>query len=262
MSERTSRERIVAAAADLLTEGGREAVSTRSVCAAAGVQAPTIYRLFGDKQGLLDAVASHGFATYLTAKTARRPSDDPLRDLRHGWDLHVEFGVANPAYYTLMYGQARPGAEPPAAREAAAILRGLVHRVAEAGLLRVPVERAAQMIHSAGCGVTLTLIATEPRHRDPELSPLTREAVLAAVTIPASGEPEPAEATGSPARGAISLLAALAAPPSPPGPSGSPGSPGPPGVGLPLSAAERGLLTEWLQRIADPEKERRPAERR
>ena len=60
-----TRARIVAAAAGLLTKGGREAVSTRAVSAAAGVQAPTIYRLFGDKQGLLEAVASHGFTTYL-----------------------------------------------------------------------------------------------------------------------------------------------------------------------------------------------------
>ena len=54
------RERILAATAKLLAEGGREAASTRAVGAAAGVQAPTIYRLFGDKQGLLDAVAARG----------------------------------------------------------------------------------------------------------------------------------------------------------------------------------------------------------
>ena len=67
----TTRERIVEAAAQLLATGGREAVSTRAVSAAAGVQAPTIYRLFGDKQGLLDAVASRGFADYLRTKITR-----------------------------------------------------------------------------------------------------------------------------------------------------------------------------------------------
>src|SRR5258706_130799 len=82
MSAPTTRDRIVAAAAALLTEGGREAVSTRAVSAAAGVQAPAIYRIFGDKQGLLDAVASHGFATYLAGKAALPHSDDPVEDLR------------------------------------------------------------------------------------------------------------------------------------------------------------------------------------
>ncbi|WP_338419811.1 TetR family transcriptional regulator [Streptomyces klenkii] len=32
-------------------------MTTRAVAAAAGVQAPAIYRLFGDKDGLLEAVA-------------------------------------------------------------------------------------------------------------------------------------------------------------------------------------------------------------
>ena len=73
----TTREKIVEAAAALLNEGGREAISTRAVSAAAGVQAPTIYRIFGDKQGLLDAVASHGFVSYLSGKTALEHSDDP-----------------------------------------------------------------------------------------------------------------------------------------------------------------------------------------
>src|ERR1039457_6104597 len=104
----STRERIVAAAAaGLLTEGGREAVSTRAVSAAAGVQAPAIYRLFGDKQGLLDAVATHGFAAYLNDKTDVKASDDPVEDLRAGWDLHIGFGLANPALYSLMYGEPR-----------------------------------------------------------------------------------------------------------------------------------------------------------
>ncbi|MGF2047081.1 helix-turn-helix domain-containing protein, partial [Enterococcus gallinarum] len=53
------RERIIAAAADLLQDGGTAAVTTRAVAERASTQAPTIYRLFGDKDGLLDAVAEH-----------------------------------------------------------------------------------------------------------------------------------------------------------------------------------------------------------
>ena len=36
---------------------------------AAGVQPPTLYRLFGDKDGLIDAVAEHVMATYVAAKS-------------------------------------------------------------------------------------------------------------------------------------------------------------------------------------------------
>src|SRR5918998_4456856 len=248
MSETTSREmsgttaskgagtrgRIVRAAAGLLAEGEREAVSTRAVAAAAGVQAPTIYRQFGDMRGLLDEVASFGFSTYLRGKTTRERAEDPVEDLRRGWDLHVGFGLANPAFYKLMYGDPVSGTEPAAALEASEILHGLVRRVAEAGRLRVGVERAARMIHAAGSGVTLALIGTEPEDRDPALSEATREAVLAAVTTDGPDE----EATGGDdcgraANRAVALKAIL--------PEAEELTPG-----------ELALLSEWLDRIADP----------
>jgi AcrR family transcriptional regulator len=64
-------------------------VTTRAVAEAAGVQAPTIYRLFGDENGLLDAVAEHGFAS--TWRTSARPArgGDPVASLRDGWELHT-----------------------------------------------------------------------------------------------------------------------------------------------------------------------------
>jgi AcrR family transcriptional regulator len=165
-----TRDRIVEAAAALLTEGGRDAVSTRAVCAAAGVQAPTIYRIFGDKQGLLDAVASYGMAAYLESKAALESSDDPVEDMRRGWDMHVGFGLAHPAFYSLIYGDPRPGVTSPAARRAAEVLAARVKRIAAAGRLRVSEERAAHLIHAAGCGTTFTLISLPPEQRDPALS--------------------------------------------------------------------------------------------
>jgi AcrR family transcriptional regulator len=220
-----TRERIVAAAAALLTDGGRESVSTRVVSAAAGVQAPTIYRLFGDKQGLLDAVATHGFTTYLNDKADLKPSDDPVEDLRTGWDLHVGFGLANPALYSLMYGEPRPGASPPAAVAAAEVLAGHIHRIAEAGRLRVSEERAAQLVHAAGCGTTLTLIALPEDGRDPALSDTAREAVIAAITSDATA------VTRGPVGAAVALRAVL--------PQTSA-----------LTTHERALLQDWLDRIA------------
>jgi AcrR family transcriptional regulator len=219
------RERILAAAAELLAHGGREAVSTHAASAAAGVQAPTIYRLFGDKQGLLDAMATRGFATYLASKTDVQPSADPVEDLRAGWDLHVGFGLANPALYSLMYGEPRPGQVPPAARRAAEVLAQHVRRIAEAGRLRVGEERAAQLIHAAGSGTTLTLIALPPDRRDPALSELAREAVIAAITTDA-----PAHVAPGPVGAAAALRAVLPQTDA-------------------LTGPERALLHEWLDRV-------------
>ncbi|GAB3426260.1 TetR/AcrR family transcriptional regulator [Flindersiella endophytica] len=225
-----TRQRIVDATSRLLADGGRDAVTTRAVSAAAGVQPPTIYRLFGDMRGLLDAVAAHGFSTYLEKKIARPPAGDPVDDLREGWDQHVEFGVSNPELYSLMYGQTHPDQQFEAAAKAAELLRGLVERIAAAGRLRLGVEEAAQLLHATGLGVVLTLIATPPGQRDPELSQRTREAILSAITL----DPQRGRSSArkpSAASHAVALKAAL------------------PNLGDVLSEAERGLLAEWLDRI-------------
>lgn len=221
-----TRTRILAAAADLLAEGGREAVSTRAVGAAAGVQAPTIYRLFGDKRGLLDALATYGITTYLRRKTEHEPGDDPVEDLRAGWDLHLGFGLANPELYALMYGDPRHGSASPAADAAFEILAEHIGRIARAGRLKVGEERAAQLVHAAGSGTTLTLIAIPEEARDLRLSHLAREAVIAAII---TDVPVPA-ATG-PVGAAVALRAALPETTA-------------------LTEGERILLHEWLDRIA------------
>ncbi|WP_159944966.1 MULTISPECIES: TetR/AcrR family transcriptional regulator [unclassified Nocardiopsis] len=205
MSARTDhRHRIVEAAADLLSNHGRAAVTTRAVSTAAGVQPPTIYRLFGDMTGLLDAVAADGFTRYLERKAALGASADPVRDLRGGWDLHVEFGLENPAHYLLMYGEPATSSRSGAAEEARRLLLRLMGRVAEAGRLLVGVEQAAQTLHAACMGVTLSLIGTAPSERDPALSSRTREAVLAAITCDATGEED-----REPARRAVALRSVL-----------------------------------------------------
>ncbi|PRY02449.1 TetR/AcrR family transcriptional regulator [Allonocardiopsis opalescens] len=222
----SNRDRIIEAAAALLAEGGRDAVSTRAVSAAAGVQAPAIYRAFGDKQGLLDAVADHGFVSYLRGKQSNPVTDDPVADLRRGWDLHVGFGLAHPALYSLIYGDPRIG-ESPAARQGSEILAGMIHRIAEAGRLRVTEERAMVMVQAAGRGMTLTLISLPEDQRDPSLSEAAREAVIAAITTDAP----PEEPRGGAPVAAVALRAVL------------------PRTTV-LTAAERALLAEWLDRIA------------
>ncbi|KJK42824.1 TetR family transcriptional regulator [Lentzea aerocolonigenes] len=220
-----TRERLVKAAAELLIEGGKEAVSTRAVASAAGVQAPTLYRLFGDKDGLLDAVAAYGFADYLATKHAMSASDNPVDDLRRGWELHIGFGLARPAFYLLMYGEPRKRA---ARLEADAMLREIISRIAAVGRLTVPVEQAAQFVHAAGMGVVLSLIATPEEDRDLELITFSREQVIRAITT----DTEPDEPTDIPSR-AIALKVAMEEDPP-----------------LMLSPAERALLAEWLDRVA------------
>ena len=225
-SRDAARVRILAAAIELLSTGGRDAVTTRAVADAAGVQAPTLYRLFGDKDGLLRAVAEHGFAAYLAKKEVRRTDEDPVEELRRGWDLHVAFGLANPALYLLMYADPRPGAKTPAAATAYRILRQHIHHAAAAGRLRVSEEWAAGLFHASASGTILLLLGMAEGERDMELSTLARESALATITTTAFLVERP-----GPAATAVTLRSLL-----------------PQATGL--SQGERVLLEEWLDRLA------------
>ncbi|MZE68808.1 TetR/AcrR family transcriptional regulator [Streptomyces sp. SID5789] len=180
--------RIVLAAAGVLEDQGLDAMSVRAVASRAGVFPPTIFRLFGDKDGLLEAVGEYGFETYLRAKSGLPRSDDPVADLRAAWDLHVRFGLMQPAYYGLVFGQVRSGGLSRAGREAVSELERMVARVGALGRLRMSVERAAAIMHAGGVGVVTTLLGSSAP--DLTVSEATRRAVFAAIIVPpAEGGP-------------------------------------------------------------------------
>src|SRR3954451_16928946 len=91
-----AREKILDAATKLLAEAPVADVSTRAVCEAAGVGAPMLHRLFGQKAGLLADVADRGLDESLASKRADRPSDYPVDDLRSVWDNHMRFALEHP----------------------------------------------------------------------------------------------------------------------------------------------------------------------
>ncbi|MTD52563.1 TetR/AcrR family transcriptional regulator [Amycolatopsis pithecellobii] len=224
------KQRILRAAAQLLESGGTEAVSTRAVAAAAGVQAPALYRFFGDKDGLLAGLAAFGFEKYLGEKHGLRLTDDPVDDLHRGWDLHVDFGLRHPAFYVLMYGTAHPGRRPPAAEQAAAVLVKLLGRAAEAGRLCVAPEVAALTVHAATTGATLALIGEDETTRDISVSHRLRDTVIGSIVTDSPASP----VSDLPSL-ALALDAALGTMDA---------------AGSPLRAAEIVLLRDWLHRLA------------
>jgi len=174
---RSTRQHILDVTAALLECSNIDEVSVREVCQAAEVGAPTIYHHFGDKRGLLEAVAREGFERYLADSRRRASSEEPLQDLRLVWNGHVEFGVSHPAFYGLMFG-ARTTGPHPASDEVWKILRASVLRLAAVGRLLTTPEQAVLTICAAAVGTTLTLIS----HPDAaELSDRIREAVFAVV---------------------------------------------------------------------------------
>lgn len=221
----TTSHRISDAAMELLRTEGRQAVTVRAVAAAAGVQAPAIYRAFGDMYGLFSALATLGFHEYLKRKRAVA-ADNPVDALRAAWDVHVQFGLDEPELYLLMYGDPTRITRCDAAAEAWGMLLATLEGIAKAGRLAVPVAQAAELIHAASMGVTLTLVGQETPVRNPNNSPILRESTLAAILI--DGEPL---RHATPATLAVALSASL-------------------DDATPLTPGQRAMLSEMLDSIA------------
>ena len=220
------RTRSIEVALQLLKEGGRDALTTRAVADAAGIQAPTLYRLFGDKRGLLDAVVEYSYVSVFKTKKAQKYDPDPLENLRKAWEHNTKYGLENPILYALLVGDPRPGFPSPVTQIVQQRLGETIHQIALAGRLRVTEKQAVELVYAASTGAVLALLAMPEEHRDLRLAQYACDAIIAAITndSPTSNKPG-AEAA------AITLKAALPEVKS-------------------LTDGERLFLTELLDRIA------------
>lgn len=226
--------RLLRAAAELLATSGGAAVSTRQITQRAGVTAPTLYHHFGDKEGLFDAVVAAGFEEYVAGEHDFAPSGQPLEDIRRLWDNHVQFGLKQPELYLVMFGNIRPESRPAIVADAEALMEDMLNKAAAAGQLNVPPKEAARSVLAANVGVTLMLITEKAPERNLELSAMTRDAMIFAIST------EQARTSGHVNTGkssvivaAIALNAALQASHSDQ-----------------LSSSELKLFLEWLHRIS------------
>ncbi|WP_030149134.1 TetR/AcrR family transcriptional regulator [Mycetocola saprophilus] len=225
------RERIIEVTARLLADSPTGEVSTRAVAEAAGVQQPTLYRLFGDKDGLIRATIDAAFESYLGGKRAAVPGDDPVADVREGWDRHTAFALAHPALYRLTF---QGGADAPggALAEAYDLLGALVVRAGAAGRLRIDADWATRTIMAANTGIALALVTRPELHPDPSISDTVRDVTLAGIFTDAA-----APGTSAVAGAATTLASALEH-----------------GTdervdAAAFTAAETALLREWLGRM-------------
>jgi AcrR family transcriptional regulator len=223
-----TRSLIIEATAALLAQSPSGDVSTRAVCEAAGVQQPVLYRLFGDKDGLLAATVDHVWDQYLASKRAAEKSEDPLQDLRAGWDSHTAFALAHPNAYKLMFAPALRSV-PEAAEEALRILREVLKRLAAQGRLRVTPEVAAHMVMTANTGVALALVTRPTLYPDVGLSVLVRDAIHQAILLEARTDTTADDVRAAAAATLLSSLDEL--------------------TPQPFTPAESALLGQWLAQI-------------
>jgi AcrR family transcriptional regulator len=106
----TTAARIAAAARTLLDKEGAEAISMRRVAEAVGITPMAIYRHFPDREGLLNAIADHGFQSLAEELKGRLFSGDIEQQLTEMGEIYLDHALTNPRLFELMFLKPRQGA--------------------------------------------------------------------------------------------------------------------------------------------------------
>lgn len=172
---------------EIASTQGVDAVSTRAVCSAAGVQAPTLYHHFGDRSGLIRAVVDRAFEEYFSRKDASLASPSTAeQEVAAGWDAHVAFARAHPRLYPAMYPLS---GEPSANLErSAALLRSGFERLSSRGALApgITPEIADAALRSALRGVAHAVAAAPDSPESEQISTVVRDALISRLISPSA----------------------------------------------------------------------------
>jgi len=103
------RDRLCKAAEKLFAERGIAAVTMRELAQALGVSPMTPYRYFKDKDAILAAVRAAAFARFAARlETAMAAPADPLGRSRNAGQAYIDFALAEPQAYRLMFDLSQP----------------------------------------------------------------------------------------------------------------------------------------------------------
>jgi AcrR family transcriptional regulator len=99
------REACVRAAMELLEERGETALSLRAVARRAGVSPAAPYRHYADREALVSAVAAVGYRQLAECLAAAHPSPSTPEQLASVATAYVQFALARPALFRIMFGE-------------------------------------------------------------------------------------------------------------------------------------------------------------
>ena len=164
-ARRTAAEReILDAAWALMTREGLAEVSVREVARAVGLRQQSLTYYFPTKQALLDALFADGFSDLDRAVAQLPPNDDPVDAVVDLAVAVVDYCVASPARYHLMFQRTIPGFEPSEESHAVtvAVLAVLVDRLEAAG---VTDETDVALVRALISGLAAEQSANDPTGR-------------------------------------------------------------------------------------------------
>lgn len=98
------RASILEAARELLLDGGVAALSMRRIASRVGCSATALYLHFDSKDALLHALIEEGLSLlYEELNRVGRLHESPRKRLRVQCKAYINFGLAHPAYYEVMF---------------------------------------------------------------------------------------------------------------------------------------------------------------
>jgi AcrR family transcriptional regulator len=154
------RTTLLDVAADLLDAEGPGALTMRRIAAEAGCSTTVLYRMFGAKEGIADALYREGFARLEWRLNAVPVDDDPAEYLAAIGRAYRENAMVEHNLYAVMHGQAIPGFVPDedaraVARASLDVLREAVRTCVAAGVFRADadVDEITDTLWAAAHGV-------------------------------------------------------------------------------------------------------------
>jgi AcrR family transcriptional regulator len=121
------RKALLVAAEAELTEKGVEGFTLRGCAKRAGVSHAAPAHHFRDAGALLAALVTEGFERFAAAMRKRQAGETDARERLVGAGLgYLDFALANPALFRLMFSSARPDPDDPALKAAGTTAFGVL----------------------------------------------------------------------------------------------------------------------------------------
>lgn len=160
---------LLAAAERIVEEDGPDALSVRRVAGEVGTTTRAVYSLFDSKDGLIAALAAHGFDLLAAGVSELPATADPHHDLVEAGLVFRRYATEHPSLFRIAF-QSSPSplrttpAVSAAAQSALEVLQAMIGRLDEAGLVAAhEVDEATLHFHAVCEGLAaLELRGTFP----------------------------------------------------------------------------------------------------
>lgn len=177
--EDSLRERLLDEATNLIAQGGAQALSLRTLVTTCDTSTTAVYRLFGGRPQLLEAVllrAAEEFTKTQRDTPAPEDAEEALMEL--AWAYRA-WALNNPHRFLVLFGQAIPDAETltKAVCHARAPLLERAEQAVEQGRLNGPAEQLAAALWSSVHGCTLLQLSGALPDQDELFETVTRSAI-------------------------------------------------------------------------------------